>query len=186
MAADIDVINAALSKLGEQNLLAVTDQSVAGRLANRTYGDIRDALLRQYPWNFATKRASLSADAEAPAWGFTRKFNLPAGCLRLVSINNAANEDWRHEGRTIVTDMTAPLEIIYIGAIQVDEMDATFREALAARLALEWAEPITQTSSVVAAMEALYRQKLQIARSSDGQEDRTRVIDSGSFINARW
>ena len=186
MAADIDIINAALSKLGEQAILAVTDASAPGRLANRTYADIRDALLREFPWNFATKRASLAADPVAPTWGFARKFNLPSDCLRVVELNNDADEDWRNEGRTIVTDITAPLQIIYIGSAQVDAMDSTFREALAARLAMEWAEPLSQTSSVVSAMSALYKNKLRVARVADGQEDSTREVTAPSFINARF
>jgi len=186
MAADIDIINAALSKLGEQAILAVTDASAPGRLANRTYADIRDALLREFPWNFATKRASLAADPVAPTWGFARKFNLPSDCLRVVELNNDADEDWRNEGRTIVTDITAPLQIIYIGSAQVDAMDSTFREALAARLAMEWAEPLSQTSSVVSAMSALYKNKLRVARVADGHEDSTREVSAPSFINARF
>ena len=62
MASDIGIINGALSKLGEVPILAVTDNTEPGRLANRTYNDIRDALLREFPWNFAIKRASLAAD----------------------------------------------------------------------------------------------------------------------------
>ena len=186
MAADIDVINAALSKLGEQALLAITDVSPAGRLANRTYADLRDALLREFPWNFAIKRASLAADAEAPEWGYAFKYNLPGGCLRLIELNNCGDEDWRNEGRTIVTDMTAPLQIRYVKNVSVDEMDATFREALASRLAMEWAEPLTQATTVVNSMATLYRNKLQVARVADGQEDRTRTIDAPDFIDARW
>ena len=186
MAADIDIINAGLSKLGEQAILAVTDPSPPGRLANRTYADIRDALLREFPWNFATKRASLAADPVAPEWGFTTKYNLPGDCLRLVEINNLGDDDWRNEGRTIVTNKEAPLEIIYVGSAAVDVMDATFREALAARLAMEWAEPLSQTSSVVAAMSTLYRNKLRVARVADGQEDSTREVVAASFIESRF
>ncbi len=186
MAADIDIINAALSKLGEQALLARSDQSPPGRLANRTYDDIRDALLRESPWNFATKRASLAADAVAPVWGFARQYTLPANTLRLISINNDADEDWRLEAGKVVTDMTAPLEIIYIQLVSEGDMDPTFREALAARLAMEWAEPLSQTTSVANSMATLYKNKLQVARVADGQEDRQRVIDAPDFISARF
>lgn len=186
MASDIDVINSALSKLGEQPILAVGEASPAGRISGRTYDDIRDALLREFPWNFATKRASLAANVVAPVWGFARKFVLPADNLRLIEINNSGDQEWRNESGTIVTDMTAPLEIRYVARVPVDSMDSTFREALAARLAMEWAEPLAQTSTVVNSMAAFYRNKLQVARVADGQEDRLQIIDAPDFIDSRF
>lgn len=186
MAADIDIINAALTKLGEITLLSVADVSPAGRLANRTYADIRDSFLRQYTWNFATKRASLAAESEAPEWGFLRTFNFPSDFLRLIEIKNEGDEDWRNEGNAIVTDIVAPLKIKYVARVLEGEMDATFREALAARLAMEWAEPLAQSTTLTNTMATLYRNKLQVARAADGQEDRIRVIEASDFINARF
>ena len=84
LAADIDIINAALSKLGEQALLSVADQSVPGRLANRTYKDIKEALLREYPWNFTPKRISLTAAAAAPVGGFPRVAG--GACMAVASV----------------------------------------------------------------------------------------------------
>ncbi len=186
MAADIDIINAALSKLGEQPILAISDPSPAARLADRTYADIRDALFEEYAWNFATKRASLSAEQAAPIWGFARAFNLPSDLLRLIELNNVTDEEWRHEGNQIVTDKASPLEIKYVGLVVVDLMTPTFKEALASRLAMEWAEPLAQTTTVVNSMALFYRNKLQVARIADGQTDRRKVIDSSDFIVARF
>jgi len=186
MAADIDVINSALSKLGEQNLVNTTDVSPAGRLATRTYADIRDALLREFPWNFALKRAAIAANAATPTWGYAYAYNLPTGCLRVVEVENAGGEEWRNEGRMIVTDIGAPLNLLYIGSVEVGEMDSTFREALAARLAMEWAEPLTQTTSVVDQMAGLYRNKLNVARSADSQTEKVRAVDANAFTDARW
>lgn len=186
MASDIDVINGALSKLGEQPILSIGEASEAGRIAGRTYNDIRDALLREFPWNFATKRGSLAASVDAPVWGFARAFVLPTDNLRLVEVRNSSDLEWRNEGGTIVTDISAPLEIRYIALVSVDSMDSTFREALSARLAMEWAESLSQTTSVVEAMAALYRNKLQVARAADGQEDRQQLISATNFIDARF
>jgi hypothetical protein len=186
MAADIDVINAALSKLGEQVIVAVSDSSPPARLANQTYADIRDSLLREYAWNFATQRASIAVSVTTPDWGYAYAYDLPATCLRLIEINNASDVDWRNEAGTIVTDIATPLQIRFIGTVTVDEMDATFRECLAARCAMEWAEPLSQTTSVGNQMAALYRNKLQVARVADGQEDRIKIIEATDFLDARF
>lgn len=186
MPADIDIINAALNKLGEQVLTSVADVSVAGRLATATYSIYRDALLREHDWNFATKRASLTALAETPVWEFDFQYNLPGDCLRLIEIENPSQCKYRNEGRKILTDLTSPLKIKYVGSVEVGEMDATFFEALAQRLAMEWAEPISQTNSKTEMMTVLYQRKLQVAKVADGQTDQNQTMVTDDFVQARW
>ena len=186
MASTIGIINGALSKLGEVPILAITDNTEPGRLANRTYNDIRDALLREFPWHFAVKRASLAAEVTAPVWGFARAYPFPTDYLRLLELNNPSDLDWRNESGRVITDIAPPLEIRYIALVAPDAMDPTFRDALSARLAMEWAEPLAQTTSVQIEMGTLYKNKLQVARTSDGQEGRQLTIEAPDFIDARF
>jgi hypothetical protein len=101
-------------------------------------------------------------------------------------VNNTDDQEWRNESGRVVTDIEAPLQIKYVASVPVDSMDSTFREALAARLAMEWAEALTQTSSVVNSMAEMYRNKLRVARTSDGQSDRIRTIEYPGFIESRF
>ena len=188
MATDTEIVNAALSKLGEPRITSFDDDTKSGRLANSTFSDIRDALLREFPWNFATTRAELAAEVTAPVWGFARSFVLPPDYLRLIDVENPLRMPWRIESGRIVTDLEAPLQIKYVRRVDSGEMDSTFREVLAARLALEWAEPLTAQSAIVDRMAAFYKEKLPVARASDGQEDHdaTRKFDASSWIESRW
>jgi len=186
MASDVDIINAGLRKLGEQPITSRTDQSPQARIAHATYNAIRDALLRGTPWNFAIKRKSLAADTTAPDWGYTRQFTMPADLLRLVSVNNASDNEWRKEGGTIATDLDAPLQILYVARVSENDMDVSFREALAAKCAYEWAESLSQTSTVGDQMFSLARNALQLAKTADGQEDRQRKIEQNSWITERF
>lgn len=186
MASDIDIVNAALSKLGERRILNFADKSPAGRIAARTYPDLRDAMLREFPWNFATTRAALSASTEAPAFGFAFAYPLPADLLRLIEVSNVDEEKWRNESGEIVTDKTAPLNIRYVARVLEGQMDATFREVLATRLALAWAESLSGTTSLTQELGVLYRNALQVARGTDGHEDQIQELEESSFILARF
>jgi len=186
MASDVDIINAGLRKLGEQPITSRTDQSPQARIANATYEEIRDALLRGSPWNFAMKRISLAADTAKPAWGFARQFTLPSDNLRLYTVNNGSDEEWRKEGNTIVTDLDAPLQIIYVGRVSENDMDIAFREALASRCAYEWAESLSQTGTVVDQMQSQFQEALRVAKTADGQEDKQRKIEQNSWITERY
>ena len=187
MASETEIANAALDKLGEPPLTSFDDESRGARLAKRTYADLRDALLREYPWNFAMHRAELAADEDGPEWGYTYRYPLPADFLRQIEIYNPNAAEWRMEGGAILTDLGAPLQLRYIRRItDVNAMDFDFREALSARLAMEWAQALTQDGSTVERMAALYEAKLRTARAADGHEEEPRALETTTFIDARW
>jgi hypothetical protein len=186
MASSIEIINAGLRKLGEPPITTRTDQSPQARIANATYDSIRNAMLRETPWNFATKRTRLAADASTPAWGYDRQFPLPADFLRLTDVSNASDSEWRLENGKILTDLEAPLDILYVAQVSESDMDISFQEALAARCAFEWAETLSQTDSVKQTMGSQARIALQRARAADGQEDRQRKLGNDSFITSRF
>jgi hypothetical protein len=173
--------------LGESAILAFGDDSTQARLATRTFAEYRDSLLREYPWNFASKRESLSAETTAPAWGFARAFPLPSDFLRMIEIDNPLDWPWRLERNRVLTDLTAPLSIRYVFKVtDADAMDPAFREALAAKLAWMWAEPLSGTTTLTEQMAKHYANKLQVARVADGQEDKPQKLESCTFIDARW
>ena len=191
MASDVGIANAALGKIGAGTLLALTDDSPEGRLATRTYAELRDQLLRSHPWNFATLRVSLAASSTAPVWEYDNAFLVPADFLRLIDVSNPQLQAYRvertaTEGTIIVTDIGAPLKIKYIAQVtDPDKFDASFREALAALLAREWAEPLTGITALAQNMAALYDKKLQEAKGVDGQEQTPAESVNFSWIDVR-
>ena len=175
MASDVDVVNAALLKLGARPILTMTDDSIEGRLAQRRYDTVRDDVLRAHPWNFAQKRTSVAASATVPTYEYSFAYPVPTDFLRLMEIDSPNNEPWRIESMDdslhILTDSGTPLKILYVYRVtNVDMMPMSFREALSATLALEWAEAITGSSDKTVMMEQLRSRKMSEARSVDGQE----------------
>lgn len=193
MASDVDIVNAALLKLGARPILAFTDDTPEGRLATRRYATVRDDALRAHPWNFAMKRTSLAASSTAPDWGFTYAYPVPTDFLRLHGVYDTGSNlwmglrdvgyqpdftPWRIEsttdGAVIATDIIPPLQIRYVAQVtDANLMSPSFREALAAKLAAEWAEAITGSDRKVELMENLSTRKVAEARSVDGQEQTT-------------
>ena len=197
MASDIGIANAALHKLGAKRIVAFTDTSKEGLLANDTYFDIRDSLLRSHPWNFAIELAALAEDGTAPEWGFNARYALPEGggatppepCIRVLKVEGEDENSglWKVQGRFIHTDLSAPLNIMYIKRItDANSMDAMFIDALAQRLAMEWATTLTHDAQIQSQMTNIYNSlKLPEARSIDGQEDIAVQIESSQWIDAR-
>lgn len=159
MTSVVAVANRALLKLGASSITSLDDANKQSRAIKLCFDDALASELAQNRWAFAIKRASLPALVEAPAFGFDLQYELPADFLRLDLIEslppsvgidgpiNSETVDFAIEGRRILTNAPAPLNIRY-GALITDPnlWDSLFREVLVCRLAAEICEDITQSS----------------------------------------
>ena len=170
MTSIVEIGNIALINLGEDTITALSDDVKAARLINRRYAPIRDAVLRAHPWNCAMARAQLASTDPTPVWGPAACYQLPTDCLRVLRVEDRSAA-WKVEGRKIVSNAAAPLNILYSQQVtDPNAFDPLLIEAIAARLAADLAHPITQSTTLIQVMWDLYRQKLIEARGVDGQE----------------
>lgn len=160
MASVIQVANRALTKLGSARITSLSDDVKAARSISSCFDDLRDDELRTSRWQFAMKRTTLAALSDAPPFGFNYQYALPPDFLRLDMINDqypsavmdnyigAETQEYMIEGNMILTDIAAPLKLRYIARIEdPNQWDVNFREMLAARIAAEIAEDLTQSDT---------------------------------------
>ena len=186
MPSETSIANAALTLLGERRIDSLEDSTKTARLLKERFTEVRNDTLRAYPWNFATKRAAIPKDVIDPVWGFDNAYTLPTDCLRLINVNNPGGHPYRIEGRKIVTDIGAPLQIEYTAEVNdAQEMDVLFRQAFAAALAADVAEAVTGTSTKVEELQQMMRQKMSAARTPDAQESTPRVVEASEWLFAR-
>lgn len=174
MASNVEIANRALQALGAKRIASLSEDSRNARSVNSCFDSLRRAELRKHPWSFAVKRASLPASATAPLFVKQSSFPLPSDFIRLLPPDSEANyndRDWQIEGRNIVTNDSAPLEIRYIYDVtDPNEMDALFREALALKIAEEVCEEITQSNTKKETAILGYRDIIAEARRANAFE----------------
>jgi hypothetical protein len=119
MTTETDVVNLALTLLGESRIDSLTDGSKPAQDASAIFVPVRDELMSRYNWTFAMKRGQAALNAEAPAFGFANAFDFPSDCLRVVrpgaryqgpdltDYRNGPSEEYTVEGRQILTDWDA-------------------------------------------------------------------------------
>jgi hypothetical protein len=185
--SETSIANGALVLLGERRINSLDDpNSKTAKILKDRFDEVRDELLRQHPWNFATKRVALPANVTAPIWGFDHAYSLPEDCLRVLELSNPGLSPYRIEGRTIVTDIDAPINLEYTSRVtDATQMDVMFRQVLSAALAADVAEAITGTTTKVDQLEGIKRARLRSARTPDGQEPSPRRIESSEWLDAR-
>lgn len=193
-ASSTDVCNQALAHLGERPISSLDDDTKAGRACKLHYQPVRDEVLRSHRWNFATTRATLSQLEDAPVFGWSYQYQLPADCLRVSEINDTEagdryTDEWVIEGRKILTNAET-LNLVYVKQVEdTSEFDSLFTQALAVKLAMKLSEAIRGTTGKTAELAEMYaRLTGPEARRTDANEARRRkgLIDvSSRFVLAR-
>jgi len=202
----VDIVNLGLGWLGKDPISSLGNPvgKVAERVA-RAFPGLRDAVLEDRDWTFARSRLQINKDAAPPAFGFTARFVLPAGVLRVITAEEPAGApgavdafalslyggagklEWQKEGRHLLANTSAALLNIQ-AIVQVEDSalwSPGFCQALAARLAADLCDAITKNRSLQADMWQLYQQKLRDAGFNDGRQGSPGRIRASSLAARR-
>jgi hypothetical protein len=189
MASDVEICNRALQKLGVARIVSLTEESTAARACNAAYTAVRDAELEDHTWSFAIQRSQLAASSTAPLFGKTNYFPLPTDFIRLAEPDEGDNLnslDWQIEYEGIATDDGAPLEIRYVSKVtDPNKMTPLFREAFAARLAVELCEELTQSNTKMEAVKQWYKEQIGKAKKSNAIQRPAQQPPTDTWLTCR-
>lgn len=184
MASKVGICNKALIEVGEANITSLTDNSKAARTCNAIYDMTLAAALRCHKWNFAIKRVALAELVAVPVFGFSKQFQLPADCLRVLTVDLPSTM-FKVEGRALLTDASV-VNLQYVALVEdPTQYDSLFVDYFALRLASDIAMTLTDNTALRDAIAAKAILALREARTIDGQEDIADIPVDGSWINAR-
>jgi hypothetical protein len=186
MASKTDVINFGLIALGEDRVSnADTDSSKPARVMSEIYDVTRDAMVALYPWNFATKRASIAASLSSPAWGYSKEYPSPSDFMTLLYIKDVS--DFSIEQGGILCDAPAPLYIKYIARITDESLfDPIFVKALGLQLALSACEALTQSATKKQVIAAELSEVISSAYASNTIQNPNPYIAESEWISSRF
>lgn len=197
-ASQIEICNRALYKLGAARITSLGDDNKQARALSDIYPTVLDDELAKYRWSFAMTRASLPALTTAPQFGYQKQFQLPSDFIRLDMVGDyyctsdlsdyrvGPNQLYVIEGGKILTNLQAPLHIRYIARItDSTRYAAPFVELMAARLASELAEDLTQSSAKKQSAQAEYMQALRDARRLGAIEQDSEKLPDSEWVTGR-
>lgn len=178
IAADVDIVNLALTKLGFATISDFDDTTnvKAANIATASYDLYLKAVMSEYNWDFATDFFLLTAGTlDANAWNWEGAFDLPGGTLRVYSVENQSSipgDDWVVRGGQILTNLgdengQIKAEIITYKS-NVGAYPPTFIDAVAERCAKEWAPSLLRVSAENTRLELTSKDKFRTAASTDG------------------
>lgn len=185
--SQVSICNVALSKIGDESILSLDDDTKAARYCKLLYDEQRKFVLRSYPWRFALNRYVLAPLRDKPLFGYEYQFSLPADCLRVWEvIGNSRDNPFQVENGRILYNQSV---LKFIGISDVSDpslFDAMFSEALSLRLASQLAFPLTADKALSREMTEQYEYYVQKARSASAFEGTNEQITlAESWLEAR-
>lgn len=189
MAGEVELCNRALQKLGAARITSLEENSVNARAVKLAYETLLSVELQDHPWNFAIQRYSVAEDLVPPAWGRAKSFTMPAGYLKILPPYPEQNynyRDWIEESGKIITNDGTPLQVRCVMAItDASKMSALFRDMLAARIAWDCAEQLTQSNSKNAQLEAAYEKAKNRAKRHNASQNVPMESVTDTWITGR-
>ena len=195
MASAVDICNSALNMIGASTILALNEDSKAGRICNQRYEFVRDSVFRAHPWNCLISRQTIAADLTAPSFTYSKQFTLPTDpfCLRVLKLSDPEIK-FEIEGRKLLCDEST-VNLVFVGRIvDPNQYDQLLINTIEAAMAADIAYALIGSTTLTATMYDLYRNKLTEARFVDATEGNTintasitdsEVLAANTFINAR-
>ena len=138
MISEVSICNQALSWVGANQISSFDEPSAEAEWCKSNYDFLRDAVLEERMWTFATARDS-STTADVDEWGKFFKHRLPEEWLAVYRVyedrDGKRPANWVREGEWILS----ATDIVYlwglIRVIDTNKFTNLFVQALAARMA---------------------------------------------------
>ena len=190
MVSEVSICNQALSWLGQSAISSLDDKSTTAEWMRNNYPFIRDAVLEERMWTFATARAK-SVSAERDAWDSAYVHATPGEWISVFRVYRTSGTttltsvDWRLEDGKI---LCAEDSILLWGLKRVTDtgkFSPLFIQALAARIAADAAIPLTENRQLQVDMWGLYGDKLREAAARDGQQGSNDMITQSRLTGVR-
>lgn len=199
--SEVSICNMAILHTGSSATIAsLTEGSQEANLCNALYTQVRDFVLRDYPWAFAGRRVALAelaataGEASGFPYGFAYKYSYPSDCLKIHGIGEGATTvppriPYRVLSDGVATAIYTDLEdaeITYTMRVTDTTLfDPMFSSALAYRLAAEIAVPLSVNARIVEQCRADYYQIVSTAAAHSMNESRVDEDLDSEFITVR-
>ncbi len=183
-----DIANLAIDIIKQENISNVevpgTDKIAA--VANRWYDDVRQALLEEFPWNWATKRGVWSKEADPPIFDddarYDASYQIPADYMSLSFIEREdlplSQWDYTIEGLSLLLRGTTANSIKVGYAYDVTDVTRftpTFRLYLAAELAKAIVFKLTGSVGLTNRVEGVRKAAELKAKAANGRANPPRA-----------
>lgn len=108
-----EICRQAILKVGSAEVFKPFGEPMA--IAQSLYEQTRNEVLSDFDWQFARVQSSLTADPTPPAFGYTTRYALPTGTLKVLRVNGVDEDEnfgnWEIVGGYLHTNYSSPVKV---------------------------------------------------------------------------
>jgi hypothetical protein len=180
------ICNLALTHLGGRLLTDVDTETSQEAILCRTWFDIvREEILREHIWNFATKRSALSGATDLTTtslsgYDYQYLIPLPADYIRIVKVEDVESE-FNVEYDGIYCDYANPLVRYVYDNTTYTTWPKNVIAAFSYLLASYIAQGLTGPAGAAVQLRELYNRTIAKAKRYDSYESREKIVDKDEY-----
>lgn len=166
------IINKALSLLGANRIVNISDETLEAQCASNIYDDSLRSILSECGWKFALDNKLLNRVDKQPEWvknGMKYYFQLPSDMVIITNISSP-HAKWEIQGEYLLTSEST-IGIEYVKFIDdTSKYPAYFIDAFACKLASDMCYEITNSNEKTMSLLDLYKGEfLPLAKSKNAR-----------------
>ena len=184
----IDICNRGLIFIGAEPITSFDDGTTEARVAANIYEDVVQTSLTNARWRFATNQEALNRLTDAPTARFDLAYQQPNDTLIIHAMTVNDNPiEYQIYGDMIYADTTTTDTVVadYTFRQQEQFFPSYFVMAVAYGLAQVFATSIARDGSLTQTMATLADAAMRKARSVDSQQQTSRKLITGRFVQNR-
>lgn len=184
----IDICNRGLIFIGAEPITSFDDGTTEARVAANIYEDVVQTSLTNARWRFATNQEALNRLTDAPTARFDLAYQQPNDTLIIHAITVNDNPiEYQIYGDMIYADTTTTDTVVADYTFRQEEQffPSYFVMAVAYGLAQVFATSIARDGSLTQTMATLADAAMRKARSVDSQQQTSRKLITGRFVQNR-
>jgi hypothetical protein len=179
MSSPVSVCNKALALLGANTILSLNDNQTEAIVCKAAYEAVRDKVLEDRAWTFATGRQILDPDSVAPPFGYARRFLIPSTWIRIFKADNPnlnGKLKWEREGDYILCNEMQVFATFIQRVDDISKWSPAAIDAFSYLLASEMSLPITENRALMETYRAIYDNLIIDAGATDGAQGRAEQL----------
>lgn len=175
-ATEVEAANLALSRVRQPPIGAFAENNTRARQVRLHFGGVRDSLLAEHDWKFATDWIVPAAGTAPDTGPWANRYPLPENVVAVRLVQDLGADSWTIEAapsgelKALVTNTDAPLVKVTVRIASPALWEPLFLDVFELRLAAKIAPVILKSNTLAANLNAEADAKIALAKRVDAKE----------------